>query len=140
MEKISRIVGGNKRVAAVDLKNSAPVRPGTPSFGRPIGTSTQVDYDPRTTAQKAVELLNERDQKRAVQDRDTQIVQKMADAFFAQKARFLEQPHSQPTQEFSEVAAGEGASNEAEAPISTEEPTEAPKQFTPRGSYVDVRA
>lgn len=140
MEKISRIVGGNKRVAAVDLKNSAPVRPGTPTFGRPVGTSTQVDYDPRTTAQKAVELMNERDQKRAVQDRDTQIVQKMADAFFAQKARFLEQPRSQPTTEFSEAVGAEGAAGEVEAPVTTDESGEAPKQFTPRGSFVDVHA
>lgn len=142
MEKISRIVGGTSRVAAVDLKNSAPVRPGTPTFGRPVGISTQVDYDPTTTAQKAVQLMNERDEKRAAQDRDTKIVQKMADSFFSQKARIMEPAKSQATieltgaKEADDVESGDPASVE-----NAQEPSEnAPKQFTPRGSYVDVHA
>jgi len=35
MEKISGIIPSSPRVAAVDLKEAAPVRPGTPAFGRP---------------------------------------------------------------------------------------------------------
>lgn len=43
MEKISRILPSNPRVQAVDLKSSAPVRPGTPQFGRPVGISSLAD-------------------------------------------------------------------------------------------------
>lgn len=48
MDKISGIIPSSPRVLAVDLKDAAPVRPGTPSFGRPQGVSslnqTTIDY------------------------------------------------------------------------------------------------
>jgi hypothetical protein len=37
MEKISGILPASARVKSVDLKNSQPVRPGVPTFGRPEG-------------------------------------------------------------------------------------------------------
>lgn len=40
MDKISGIIPGSARVTAVDLKEASPVRPGTPSFGRPEGVSS----------------------------------------------------------------------------------------------------
>jgi hypothetical protein len=39
MEKISGIIPSSPRVAAVDLKEATPVRPGTPAFGRPESVS-----------------------------------------------------------------------------------------------------
>lgn len=39
MEKISGILKNSPRVQSVDLRESTPVRPGTPSFGRPEGVS-----------------------------------------------------------------------------------------------------
>lgn len=41
MEKISSIIPNNSRVKSVDVQDSHPVRPGTPSFGRPVGTTAQ---------------------------------------------------------------------------------------------------
>lgn len=40
MDKISGILPSSPRVASVDLRDAAPVRPGTPSFGRPEGISS----------------------------------------------------------------------------------------------------
>lgn len=39
MEKISGILPSNSRLTSVDMKDSAAVRPGIPSFGRNIGES-----------------------------------------------------------------------------------------------------
>jgi hypothetical protein len=43
MDKISGIVPGTARVTSVDMKDAAPIRPGTPGFGRPQGISTLKD-------------------------------------------------------------------------------------------------
>ncbi len=43
MEKISGIIPSSPRVKAVDLKAARPVRPGTPSFGAPEGSSSLKD-------------------------------------------------------------------------------------------------
>jgi hypothetical protein len=40
MDKISGIIPSSARVSSVDLKESSPVRPGTPNFGRPEGNSS----------------------------------------------------------------------------------------------------
>ena len=39
MEKLSSILATSPRVRAVDLADAHPVRPGTPTFGRPVGTT-----------------------------------------------------------------------------------------------------
>lgn len=41
MEKISGIIPRNARNSSADVSKSQPVRPGAPSFGRPIGKVTQ---------------------------------------------------------------------------------------------------
>jgi hypothetical protein len=126
MEKISRIVGGSQRVASVDLKNTPAVRPGTPTFGRPVGNSTQTDHDSMTTAQKAVELMVQRDDKKAAETRDTQMVRQMANNFFMSHT---------PSNETEDPVKAEAAMDDsAGAEI------EVPEKYTPRGSYVDVRA
>lgn len=43
MEKISGILAASPRVKSVDLSEAHPVRPGTPSFGRPVGTTSSRD-------------------------------------------------------------------------------------------------
>ena len=40
MEKISGIIKSSPRVQAVDMRESSPIRPGTPTFGRPEGVSS----------------------------------------------------------------------------------------------------
>jgi hypothetical protein len=129
MEKISRIVAGSQRVASVDLKNAAAVRPGTPSFGRPIGISHGDEPDARTTAQKAIEIFNQREDKKATEARDTQMVRTMASNFF------MSHVPGSPAQESVPEAVNVGQDSGVD--IGEEEP---PTKYTPRGSYVDVRA
>jgi len=132
MEKISRIVRGNSRVASTDLKSAAAVRPGMPSFGRPVGESTSAMSSSTTTAAKAVALHNEMlDRKKSGGD---QVVQQMADQFFMTR---IARPEEQmgDVQQPQPVAAAPIEPNE-----SVEEVAEQPKGYKPRGSFVDVRA
>ncbi len=126
MEKISQIVRGNSRVAAVDLKGSSAVRPGAPSFGRPMGVSTQAMDSAPTTAARAINVQQELTaNKKAGPDR---VVQDMADQFFMSKIRANE-----------EVVTAKPivmVADEIEAPVGEVEFS----GFTPRGSYVDLRA
>lgn len=41
MEKISGIIPANRRTKSIDVSNSQPVRPGAPTWGRPVGRVTQ---------------------------------------------------------------------------------------------------
>lgn len=144
MEKISRIVRGNSRVASTDLKSSAAVRPGAPSFGRPVGESTAANASPTTTAARAVAIHNEMlDKKKTGGD---QVVQAMADSFFMTRiARPMEeQPVNAPAEPGEIVEVGVEA---PEAPRTDElvmrneeVDVEQPRGYKPRGSYVDVRA
>jgi len=81
LEKISGIVKGSARVSSVDLKSAAPLRSGTPSFGRPVAESTQLNTSGLTTAQKAVALHKELAEKRKATEQPL-IIQNMADQFF----------------------------------------------------------
>ena len=58
MDKISGIIPSSPRLQSVDLRDAAPVRPGTPSFGRPEGvsslsTANMPKFEVPTTAQRA---------------------------------------------------------------------------------------
>lgn len=126
MEKISHIVRGNSRVASTDLKNAAPVRPGTPSFGRPVGESTAVNTNATSTAARAVAMHNEMQERKKVGGPD-EVVQQMADQFFMTRIARPQDP-AEPT-----VAPVDG-------PAEDEQPEAPKKAYTPRGSFVDVRA
>lgn len=52
MEKISGIIPRNSRNSSADVSKSQPVRPGAPSFGRPIGKVT-----PRSFSSSAEESM-----------------------------------------------------------------------------------
>lgn len=43
MEKISGILPAGRRFKNIDVSRAQPVRPGAPTFGRPVGRSSQVD-------------------------------------------------------------------------------------------------
>jgi len=58
MEKLSHILPTNRRISNVDLANGAPVRPGAPSFGRPIGLSAKIRQE-RLDAAKALKAAEE---------------------------------------------------------------------------------
>lgn len=159
MEKISNIVRGNSRVASVDLKSSSAVRPGMPSYGRPVGeASVRIERD-GTTASRAAELnLQMKDNRRSAQDR---VVEQMADKFFMSRTnRLPEIGTAMPKDGVDEISVPgikqpvkaeamkaapdlEDADAKSVALDSTAEAHEtidAPEEYTPRGSYVDVRA
>lgn len=53
MEKLSHILPTNRRISNVDLAGGAPVRPGAPSYGRPIGLSAKIRQE-RMDADRAL--------------------------------------------------------------------------------------
>jgi hypothetical protein len=132
MEKISNIVRSNSRVAAVDLKSSAPVRPGVFSYGRPIGESPKPNERAETTAARAAALSSEmNDIKHShAQDRS---VGTMADSFFMTRMRRPEEPET-------DVDARVEADKENEVAEQKEPQQRQPAGFKPRGSYVNVEA
>lgn len=157
MEKISHIVPGKPRVSTADVKSAAPVRPGTPSFGRPVGTSTAGTQDFMTTAQKATELMTQQEEKRAREMKNAQLVQHAADQFFMSKGRSLAkssegretEPRSEigamPRMDLKPPALSNQVSVDGPREVGGEMPSEPelispPEKYTPRGSYIDVRA
>ena len=86
MEKISGILPSSRRVSSVDLQNAAPIRPGTPTFGRPIGISTLApELVGLTTAQKALSEFDMQMEPKKSMDPNANIVQTMSDNFFMKR-------------------------------------------------------
>jgi len=83
MEKLSSILPSNSRVKSVDLEDAHPVRPGVPSLGRPMGT-TSSQRDRMTISPQAKEAaFNETLAKRNPrEDKSVQIAAKITDQFF----------------------------------------------------------
>ena len=145
MEKISRIIAGNARGTA-DLAHAAPVRPGTPSFGRPVGDSTGTAPRMSSTAARAAALHNAmvESNKAVSQER---VLSRMSDDFFLSHARRPDEETALPPtgmQPPVEVA-GRQASVVAPALAAVEDEEQemappAPGEYVPRGSFVDVHA
>lgn len=146
MEKISGIVRSNSRVASTDLKSSSSVRPGMPSFGRPVGESTQANVNTETTASRAVALHNELLAKKKTGG--DQVVQQMADSFFM--TRIARPPEEPETSDVQAIAAPRPDTTEVSEVASTDdlvvskaksedEEDKQPVGYKPRGTYVDVR-
>lgn len=109
MEKISGIVPNSARLASVDMRDAAPVRPGTPRFGRPEGISSlaqkqQMPAAPTTpdqmmpfgqTAQKAAGLQQQQMTWRTKEAQQAQIAAEMSNRFFMKNDRA-----AQPVQDF----------------------------------------
>lgn len=156
MEKISGIVPASRRVSSVDMKNSAPVRPGTPTFGRPVGVSTLSEASKPTTAELAIAKQKEMMDKRMPQDRGPEVIQDMADRFFMQKQSkaeavndfdlnvgWMPEAKSNPAGFKSEVPAvllPPMETVDEQLTASPEDMPEAEREFTPPGSYLDVVA
>lgn len=86
MEKISGIIPSSRRVSSVDLQNANPVRPGTPTFGRPIGISTLApEILSPSTAQKALAEFDAQMSPRKSIDPKADIVQNMSEQFFMKR-------------------------------------------------------
>ena len=83
MDKISNILPSNARVQTVDPSNAPALRPGTPSFGMPVGTSAAADKVTLSKAATGPEMMMEgpenwkqKDQKQAA------IAKSVSDNFF----------------------------------------------------------
>lgn len=82
MEKISSILPTSPRVKKVDLSDAAPVRPGTPTFGRPVGANAVKDRLTISEQAKDIafqETLGKIDPKEA---RGVRIAEKLTQKFF----------------------------------------------------------
>lgn len=152
MEKISHIVRGSSRVSSADAKGSSAVRPGAPSYGRPIGESPQPSMQTESTAARAVALHNEMLDAKRARSQD-HVVTALADQFFMSRIRRPEdevalQPQTQQLQAPRKGAAKALAEAAEEQPdeeqmVSAErDSAEAaqPSGYVPRGSYVNVHA
>lgn len=82
MEKISGIVPASSRVTSVNLKDSQTMRPGTPSFGAPMGKAAINGGDAPTTAEKAVAAHNTLMSRRSGDAHHPQLIKDMTDKFF----------------------------------------------------------
>lgn len=86
MEKISRIIPSNSRTKAIDVSDAQPVRPGAPTYGRPLGKVTRSPLEVQdrvtmSTAERAVleQPVNYRDR---IEAKRAAMVDKMAKNFF----------------------------------------------------------
>ena len=98
MQKISGILPSTPRVAAVDLKSSLPVRPGTPTFGQQVGETTQDRYS-KSKAHLGIDvhqLNNDNRYRDSKEAKRVSIAERIADRFFMEKAAQMEQPEKQP--------------------------------------------
>lgn len=100
MEKISGILPGSARLSAVDLKES-PVRPGTPSFGRPEGVSSLREAMMARPAiigtQRIQNLQTDQLDWRAKDARSAAMAAEIAEKFFIKNERYNEAKMAEPT-------------------------------------------
>ncbi|MCB0356251.1 MAG: hypothetical protein KDD40_04550 [Bdellovibrionales bacterium] len=82
MQKISGILPSSSRVTAVDVKEGGVVRPGAPSFGRPMGESNLFKNSVIRSAHQAIQKQNELWDAREDEQNHSKTIQDMADAFF----------------------------------------------------------
>ena len=85
MEKISRVLPADKRITTVDMRHSGFARPGSPSFGREVG-STPGRHREIDTAKRAVERFDEEMRVRH-ESAKAAMVARMADRFFVREGR-----------------------------------------------------
>jgi hypothetical protein len=89
MEKISGIIPNSSRVAAVDLKEAPPVRPGTPGFGRAEGVSSLRENAivAQETAPKAAGLQMDQMDWRSKDLFHAKVAQNVTENFFGKNNR-----------------------------------------------------
>jgi hypothetical protein len=82
MDKLSSILGSSPRVKSVDLSDAHPVRPGTPSFGRPVGTTSIRDRFTVSDSAKDRALQDTVGFRNQKEDRQTKIAENVTKKFF----------------------------------------------------------
>lgn len=153
MDKISHIVGQSPRVASTDVKNAPAVRPGAPSFGRPIGESPRVSHEDGelSTAQRTGLLRDDLAEQKKLR-LESKVALDTSNQFFNRPENLI------PTNKIP-APESQGKSNAPVIRAMDEEPIPAhsgmeesliegdvgesrpsPSRYSPRGSYIDVRA
>lgn len=101
MQKISGILPSTPRIASVDMNEGSAMRPGGPSFGRPVGVSELSSRgDVKiSTAQIAGQRHEELLGMRSKELRDAESVKRLSDSFFMKRV----QPEIEVGQRESEV-------------------------------------
>lgn len=92
VEKISGIVPASARVQGVNIKDSQPLRPGVPTFGRPVGISSLSEGRRLTTAEKAVAAHEGLMARRSGDAHKPAIVTDMAAQFFMKNQTQASEP------------------------------------------------
>lgn len=92
MQKISGILPNTPRISSVDMKDGQAARPGGPSFGRMVGSSSGPGRQAlETTAQVAHQRHEELLDRRSKDLAEADIVKRLSDSFFMKR---LDQPQS----------------------------------------------
>lgn len=136
MEKISRIVGNSPRVGSADTTKAPPIRPGIPSFGRPVGNGIQGDVPALSTAQKAGIINQElNDEKKA--RTEARLRMELNNPFFTRGDVKTSLPNEVPLEGASDV---EIPAKMTMAEMESDGQDVELSRFTPRGTLVDIRA
>lgn len=85
MEKISGIIPQNARIASVDMQHARPVRPGVPTFGRPVGKSELADKVTLSSLRKESTVDDFQTYRNPVETRRAKLVEDISNKFFMNK-------------------------------------------------------
>lgn len=138
MEKISGILPKSARVSSVDMKDSAPVRPGTPAFGRPEGVSSLREAAIGQTASRAAKTHSERMDWKTKDLQQAAMARELSDVFFRSRASQPEVVDQTP--QGVEPVANYSSELAPSITSTTDSSSEAPTELYPRGSFLDVQA
>lgn len=143
MNKISSILPSSSRVTAVDMQDAHPIRPGTPSFGRPVGVSHGRDHISRSSID--AQLMNESLSMRQRGDLEkAKLVQDISAGFFMKRPAIEPSPAAtfevsspdfiKSAEQYDEVF----ENYEAFPGLEDTAPAMEPEYLAP-GSYIDVK-
>ena len=94
MDKISGIIPSSARVTSVDMRESSPVRPGTPNFGRAEGSSSLKEAAMKaaqlSTGEKALGAHAEQADWRSKDAQHASLVTELSDKFFNRNQKVAE--------------------------------------------------
>ncbi len=154
MEKISSIIPSSSRVTSVDMKESSPVRAGTPGFGRAEAQAGR-ERESKDTVKASSEAQTEMHDWRAKDAKHAAIAKDMADKFFSKNKVDVEESGAPNEERISSLAGAaskvaksreiieenEGMQSEIEAGISNPEARSAqPAGLHPKGSFINYAA
>ncbi len=154
MEKISSILPGSSRVTSVDMKESSPVRSGTPGFGRAEAQAGR-ERPSADTIKQASEAQTEMHDWRAKDLKHATIAKELSDKFFSKNKVDNEDLPTRNQERLSGLTGEAGSKisksrdileeneelqSEIEAGISNPETRSQPAGLHPKGSFINYVA